>query len=225
MTGLRLAVAIASLLLAPLVAAGQSATGQAAATVANADGAPTVMSVWVENEVNFAYMGLTSYYSCDGIRDKVRRILRYIGARPGFKVSVRGCLNDVTVNGSLGGVERMPRVYVTAALPQPATPELLAALSKPDAHRELIARVKGTGDPTVEAAAQFPAEWRRVEINAKPTGPVQLGDCELVDEMAQVVFAQLGARIVDDQTACVPRQLTPGSVRLTLEVLQPALEK
>lgn len=225
MTGLRVAVAIAPLWLAPLVAAGQSATAQAAAPVANADGASTVMSVWVTKEVSFTYMGMTSYYSCDGIRDKVRSILRYIGARPGFKVSVRGCVNGVAVNGSLGGVERMPRVYVTAALPQPATPELLAVLSKPDARRELIARVRGSGDPTAEATAQFPARWRRVEILAKPTGPVQLGDCELVDEMGQVVFAQLGARIVDDQTTCVPRQLTVGSVRLTLEVLQPVPEK
>jgi hypothetical protein len=221
MTGLRVAVAIAPLLLAPLVAAEQPA----AAPVANADGAPAVMSVWVEKEANFTYMGLTSYYSCDGIRDKVRRILRYIGVRPGFKVSVTGCINDVVANGSLGGVERMPRVHVKAALPQPATPELLAELSKPDAKRELIARVKGTGDATMEATAQFPAEWRRVEILAKPIGPVQLGDCELVDEMAEGAFAQLGVRIVDDQTACVPRQLTLGSVRLTLEVLQPVLEK
>jgi hypothetical protein len=225
MTGLRVAVAIAPLLLAPLVAAEQPAAAQAAAPVANADGAPTVMSVWVEKEVNFTYMGLTSYYSCDGIRDKVRRILRYIGARPDFKVSVTGCTNDGVVNGRLGGVERMPRVYVKAALPQPATPELLAELSKPDARRELIARVKGTGDATVEATAQFPARWRRMELLAKPIGPVQLGDCELVDEMAEGVFAQLGVRILDDQTACVPRQLTLGSVRLRLEVLQPVLEK
>jgi hypothetical protein len=225
MSSMRVVVAIASLSLAPLVAAAQAATTPIATAVTTADGAPKVMAVWVEQEANFAYMGLTSYYSCDGIGDKVRRILKSIGVRPGFKVSVRSCLDDAVVNGSLGGVARMPRVYITASLPQPATPELLAELSKPDAKQELIARVKGTGDAIMEATAQFPAQWRRVEILANPIGPVQLGDCELVDEMAEEVFAQLGARIIDDQIACVPRQLTLGSVRLTLEVLQPVLEK
>jgi hypothetical protein len=223
MTGFRVAVAT-SLLLVPLVVAGRSAAGQLDAPVADAGPAPAVMSVWVEREVDFTYMGLTSYYSCDGIRDTVRGILRYIGARPDFKVSVRGCLNDAIVNGSLGGVERMPRVHIKAAFPQPVTPELLAELSQPDAKRELIARVKGTGNATVEATAQFPASWHRVELEANPLGPVQLGDCELVDEMARQAFAQLGARVIDDQTSCVPRQLTVGSVRLTLEVLQPVPE-
>lgn len=224
MNGLRVDVAIA-LLLAPLVAADRSAGAPTAAGVTTADGAPTVMSVWVAREVSFDYMGLTTYYTCDGIRDKVRRILRSIGVRPDFKVTVTGCLNDAGAYGRLGGVERMPRVHVKAALPQPATPELLAELAKPDAKRELIARVKGTGDATVEATAQFPAEWRRVEIQGKPIGPVQIGDCELVDAMAAGVFAQLGARIVDDRTACVPRQLTLGSVRLTLDLLQPVVGK
>jgi hypothetical protein len=35
------------------------------------------------------------------------------------------------------------------------------------------------------------------------------------------VFVQLGARIVENATACVPKQVNPGSVRLTLEVLKP----
>ena len=54
---------------------------------------------------------------------------------------------------------------------------------------------------------------------------MQQGDCELVDEMADLAFAQLGARVIEDLTACVPRQVNPGSIRLTLEVLQPVPEK
>jgi hypothetical protein len=64
-----------------------------------------------------------------------------------------------------------------------------------------------------------------VQFRGKPTGPVQLGDCELMDEMAEVAFAQLGARVVEDLTSCVPRQVNPGSIRLTLEVLQPVPDK
>jgi hypothetical protein len=73
-----------------------------------------VNAVWVEKDLSFTHMGFTSYYSCDGIRDKVRYVLKQVSARPGFKVTVSGC-----VNGS--GPEIMPRVRVRAALPREAT--------------------------------------------------------------------------------------------------------
>jgi hypothetical protein len=225
MISMRLAVAVASVLLAPFLAAQRASAQATAAPASAADEASTVMAVWVQKEVDFPYQGLTTYYTCDGIRDKVRGVLRHLGARPGFEVSVRSCVNGAGGSRSLGGVEIMPWVYITAALPQPATPELLAELAKPDPKAELIARATGKTSATAEATAQFPATWRRVQFLGKPTGPVQLGDCELMDEMAEVAFAQLGARVVEDLTSCVPRQLNPGSIRLMLEVLQPVIEK
>jgi hypothetical protein len=200
---------------AVLLAASASHGAPAAEPAASAAaGGEPVMAVWVEKTVDFPYKGLTAYYSCDGIRLKVSAILKMIGAREGFKVDVRMCPNYPRP-------ENMPWVYITAAMPQPATPELLAELAKPDAKQELVARVKGQGSPVAEATAQFPARWEQVRIVGKPIGPVQAGDCELIDEMARMVFVQLGARIVENTTACVPKQVNPGSVRLTLEVLKP----
>ena len=72
----------------PLVAAAQA---DAPAPGTNAP----VSAVWVERQVNFTYMPLTSYYSCDGLRDKVRWLLRQLGARPDFKVKSRGCIRAV----------------------------------------------------------------------------------------------------------------------------------
>jgi hypothetical protein len=210
MKSLRLLVPTASLVLVAVAGAAPATPTPANTT---ADAAP-VMAVWVQKEVNFPYKGLTAYYSCDGLRLKVASILKAIGARPGFKVDVRMCPNYPRP-------EAMPWVYITAALPQPATPELLAELAKPDSKQELVSRVQGKGAPTQEATAQFPARWQRVSIRGTQTGPVQLGDCELVDEMSEMAFVPLGARIVENQMACVPKQVTPGSIRLTLEVLQP----
>ena len=225
MISMRVVLAVASLFLAP-VAAVEPASAQATAVPATAaDAGSAVMAVWVQKEVNFPYKGLTAYYTCDGIRDKVRRMLKYIGARPDFKVRVRSCVNDTGASRNLGGVEPMPWVYITAALPQPVTPELLAELAKPDPKAELVARATGKPSVKAEATAQFPAQWRRLQFVGKPIGPVQQGDCELVDEMAESAFAQLGARVIEDLTACVPRQVNPGSIRLTLEVLQPLPEK
>ena len=200
---------------AALLAASASHGAPAAeATASAAPGGEPVMAVWVEKKVDFPYKGLTAYYSCDGIRLKVSAILKMIGAREGFKVDVRMCPNYPRP-------ENMPWVYITAAMPQPATPELLAELAKPDAKQELVARVKGQESPVAEATAQFPARWEQVRIVGKPTGPVQVGDCELIDEMARMAFTQLGAKIVSNEMACVPKQVNPGSVRLTLEVLKP----
>ena len=201
-------VVTASLLLAQLAVAAPATQPGVAAD------APPVMAVWVEKEVDFPYRGLTAYYTCDGLRLKVGSILQMIGARPGYKVEVRMCPNYPQP-------EVMPWVYITAALPQPATPELLAELAKPDARKELTSRVQGKPAAADEATAQFPARWQQVEIRGTQTGAVQLGDCELVEEMAEMAFAPLGAKVVANQMACVPKQVTPGSIRLTLEVLQP----
>jgi hypothetical protein len=180
----RIVAATVCLLAAPLLVAPQAAAQPAGSVT---DSAPTVMAVWVEKEVDFPYQGITSYYTCNGLRDKVTAILRAIGARPGFKVDVRSCPD-------YPGPERMPWAHIRAALPQAATPE---------------------------ATAQFPAQWTKVRLEGDPLGPVQQGDCELVEEMRDHAFVQLGARIVEDHVACIPRAVTPASLNITLEVLRP----
>jgi len=217
MRNLAILVSTAALLAA---SASNAASAAEATTTAAPDGEP-VMAVWVEKEVDFPYKGLTSYYSCTGIENKVRAILKMIGARPGYSVKARACVRDVVSTGPMRGAEPMPWVHIRAALPQPATPELLAELAKTSSKDELIARTKGQAAPAAEATAQFPARWQRVRFAGSPLGPVQEGDCELVDEMARGPFEQLGARVLERQMACVPKQVNPGSVRLTLEVLTP----
>lgn len=201
---------VAGLLCAlPALAAAQAATS-------SADAAATVNAVWVEREVTFTYMPLTSYYSCDGLRDKVRWILTELGARPGFKVVARGCVE-------MQGPEIMPGVKILAAFPAPATPELLAQLASEASKRELAARATGKPDPVAEATAQFPARVRRVEFKSGVSSfdELQDGDCELMEQMRDRVFGRLGARVVEDQLHCVPRRVSIGAVRMTVEVLEP----
>ena len=179
--------------------------------------AATVNAVWVERKVNFTYMPLTSYYSCDGLRDKVRWILRQLGARPGFSVRSRGCI-EVT------GPELFPGVELVAALPAEATPELLQQLADDASKRQLAARASGKPDPVIEATAQFPARVKRVEFRSASTSlsDLQDGDCELMEQLVRNdVFGKLGARVVDAQTHCVPRQVTLGAVRMAVDVLEP----
>jgi hypothetical protein len=48
-------------------------------------------SAWRHHEAKFDYFGITSLYTCDGLEDKVRLILRYFGARDDLQVHAYGC--------------------------------------------------------------------------------------------------------------------------------------
>jgi hypothetical protein len=193
----------------PALAAAQAATP-------SADAAATVNAVWVERDVTFTYMPLTSYYSCDGLRDKVRWILKELGAKPGFKVVARGCIE-------VQGPEVFPGVRIVAAFPAPATPELLSQLASEASKRELAARATGKPDPVAEATAQFPSRVKRVEFRSGGSSidDLQDGDCELMEQMRDRVFGQLGVKVVEDRIHCVPRQVSIGAVRMTVELLEP----
>jgi hypothetical protein len=176
------------------------------------DGAAIVSAVWMEHDVTLHYMGFTSYYSCEGLRGQVRRILQELGARPGFKVTARNCIR-------LTGPEWTPSVRIVAALPVEATPEVLAELAKDASTRELVAKVQGKSPD--EATAQFPARPRRVEFVSGGMSFLQDGDCELMEQMRDRVFGPLGVKVIDSSIRCVPRQVSIGSIRMTVEVLEP----
>ena len=86
-----------TLLGAALLATASFATSAgAAATPAPAgvdsDGAAAVVSArWQKHQLRFDYNAFTSYYTCAGLEDKVKEILKYFGARPNVKVTVSGC--------------------------------------------------------------------------------------------------------------------------------------
>ena len=190
----------------------------AAAPAAGAAEGPVVDAVWVERDISVTYMGHTSYYSCEGLRDKVRWVLKELGARPGFTVTTRGCVR-------LSGPEVMPGVRIVAALPVEATPEVLAELASGASKRELESRATGKALAEPEATARFPARPRRVEFRSQMNGPLQDGECELIEHLRDKVMVPLGARIIEDGVRCVPRQVSLGAVRLTVEVLQPLPEQ
>jgi len=208
MGSLRVGLALISLGLAPLAGLAQTAA---------ADNPPVVNAIWVEKEIEFTYMAFTTFYSCDGLRDKVRWVLKEIGARPGFKVTVGGCMNT--------GPDVLPHVRLKAAMPRAATPELLDELAKEASKRELVARSSGKSADVNEATAQFAARTRRIEFKDDPLSHIEAGDCELVEQLRDHVFVPLGARVVEDRMRCTPKQLNLNGVNLTIEVLEPVPEK
>ena len=48
-------------------------------------------AVWAPKELNFAYQGFTTKYSCDGLQERMRDVLLKLGARPDLRVRGYGC--------------------------------------------------------------------------------------------------------------------------------------
>ena len=61
---------------------------------AGTEGGAPLAAVWKEQHVKFFYMGRTSRYSCDGLRDKVRAMLLDLGARRDLAITALGCENS-----------------------------------------------------------------------------------------------------------------------------------
>ena len=58
---------------------------------AGPDTGSATRAVWKEQHLSFFYMGRTSRYSCDGLRDKVRAMLLDLGARRDLSITALGC--------------------------------------------------------------------------------------------------------------------------------------
>jgi hypothetical protein len=204
----------------------------APAAVSDPEAAPagTVPAIWVSKEISFTYFGSTALYYCDGLRNKVKWVLKQLGVMDGYKVRIRSCFNTGGPEIRYGpagpefysGAEFTPRVVIEVVVPQQVTSELLAELDERQGERELIARVRGESSVVDNTEAQFAASKRRVTFDdASRRGRIEAGDCELIEQMRDSVFVPLGFRVVEDKMNCIPNRVQRGSVNLALEVLEP----
>lgn len=170
---------------------------------------PPVQAIWKPQEINFYYQSFTAFYSCTGLEDKLRRILKELGVQGTVRVRSADCPNSVA---------RMPRVLLNVVSPVAATPQALAERAKEMSKRELSARVRGETEELKDALEEFPAQWRRVALTRGSLG-LEPGDCELIDELRRKVLPKLAVRIVDDNVSCSPNQLSLGQPQLEVEAL------
>ncbi len=94
-----------------------------------------------------------------------------------------------------GGVAFAPRLHVVTAFPE-ALPE---------------------GD---EDANAFAAQFDVVTLSSRRPADLEMGDCELVEQLRHSVFPEIGSRVLTDKTACVPHQANLGRPYMQLEVLR-----
>jgi hypothetical protein len=85
----------------------------AAASAWAAAGDERQPAVWKSKELRFDYVGFTSRYSCEGLRDKVTDLLLALGARRDLSVTAYDCTE-------VGRPERFPALQIKISTLAPA---------------------------------------------------------------------------------------------------------
>jgi hypothetical protein len=179
----------------PTPAASRPAAGIPAAPI-QAVGNP-MAAVWKEQHINFFYMGRTSRYSCEGLRDKVRAMLLELGARRDLKIAAVGC-------------EDYDRVRVNSLAP--SLNIIFSAPALPDAS----AKPLHEGD-----LAATDARFESFTITSDAFRNLGVGDCELIEEFARQILPKLVTRELKRDITCVPYQQSGSRFLVKGKVLRP----
>jgi hypothetical protein len=149
----------------------------------------TEPAVWTQKEVQFTYMGFTTHYTCDGLRDAVREMLLQLGARKDdLKVYEQPCTRP-------DRPDPFPGVKIKMSVLQPAP------------------GVPGAESPLVEAY------WKPIKLPYRATGLDAAGQCELLEQFKHTVLPLFTTRNVNLNATCVPHQLDSAGTSLQAEVL------
>ena len=170
------AFAVAALLAAGPAVAGEPGSDEAAAA-------------WKRHEVTFVYTGFTTRYSCGGLSNKVKLLLKHLGARPDIKITERGCDEGFAL------VAQYPRLKVVFYAPElPATGE------------------RDVGEPVLGV-------WKAVTIKRSSPRGLEMGDCELVELFRDRLLPKFLTRDLKGDINCIPHQLIGNRIDLRFEVL------
>jgi hypothetical protein len=154
---------------------------------------PAIEATWVEQRVDFDYLGITSYYNCDSLRGKLVYMLRLAGARRDVEVSTSGCTFDNTRASSM--------IHARIHFRSPA-------LTRPASY---------AGEPT-----PAPAHWTPVKVVGGKTRNIDRGDCEFLEQFRDRMLRYFEVRNVKSDLSCVPHKATVlGRADLSFEALTP----
>jgi hypothetical protein len=170
----------------------------------------TTQAVWKPIDTMFSYSGFTSYYSCDGLADRVRDVLRQVGAR-NLKVYGLGCAPS-------NGPTLVPSVRIMGEIPVEATPQAIADVTKAREQRAKDGNGVKTGSATPD---EFTATRRTVTLSNRRGVGVESGDCELLEQMKGRLFPELGVKVTKSDIHCTPHQADIALRTIEVETLVP----
>ena len=172
------------------------------------DSAP-IQATWKTQEIRYSYTGFTTAYSCDAAEDRIKAILRTLGAHEQTRVSAQGC--------NFNRPSRNFFITITTATPVPVSEAPTKAPG--DASKEEL--LKRLGVPATKLDETFPAEWKTVELSRVRKLNIEPGDCELMEGLKDRVLPQLSVKIISSRVQCVPRQVGIQPPELNVSALVP----
>lgn len=148
--------------------------------------------LWTPKKVHFVFQGFTTRYSCEGLRDKVRKALLDLGARNDLQVTEGACSRPG------GGPEPFPSVDVKMSVLEP---------------------VKGGSEKA--RANTVPAHWQTIDLRTDTDPLWQAEDCELLEQIKHTFVPLFATRAVQYHSDCVAHQVALGGTWLRAQVLMP----
>lgn len=168
-----------------------------------------VQATWKTQEIRYSYTGFTTAYNCDAAEDRIKAILRALGAHESTRVMATGC--------NFNRPSRNFFITITTATPVPVSEA--PAKSSADASREEL--LKRLGVAATQLDETFPAEWKKVELSRNRRLNLEGGDCELMEGLKDRVLPKLGVKIISSRVQCIPRQVSIQAPELTVSALMP----
>jgi len=148
---------------------------------------------WQAHKLHFDFMGFTSHYTCDGLEGKVRQILATFGARKDMTVTAYGCPD----------LERPSRMISV------------------DAQFNALAPLPAAGAAGANPAEPVKAQWVQVRLAPRRPSYMDEGECELVEQIHDLLQKGFALRNAEYHTSCVPHQVTPGDYSVRADVMKP----
>lgn len=173
-----------------------------------ADSSAPVQAGWKTQEIRYSYTGFTTAYDCDAAEDRIKAILKALGAHEQTRVSAQGC--------NFNRPSRNFFITITTATPVP-----VADLSKSPAQTSRDELLKRLGVAAAQLDETFPAEWKTVELSRDRKLDLEPGDCELMEGLRDHVLPKLSVKIQADRVQCIPRQVSLQTPELTVSALVP----
>jgi hypothetical protein len=145
---------------------------------------------WQKHQYSFAFLGFTSTYSCDGLADKLKKLLLAAGARADVKSVPGACA------AGFGRPDKFARADLTFYTLAP------------------IGNDAGSGEQAIDGI------WRSVTFASRSPRELLIGDCELVEQFRdQVLKKMFATRNIVSHTTCVPYQESGSIIDLRFESL------
>ena len=168
----------------------------------------TIASTWKVQEIKYSHVAFTTAYDCDAAAQKIKSILKELGAHPNTKVSTSGC--------SFNRPSRNFFVTIAAATPVPASDA--TPTQSDQSKQELLKRLGIKNDVSTE---QFPAEWKTVDLAKNRRLDLRPGDCELMEGLRDRVLPQLGMKVSERSLGCTPHTVGITTPELKVSALVP----